>query len=183
MKLNGWHRIGIVLSILWMIVICSLGFRDDKKLLTFKEESYFELPIEAFNVVEITRAEKTKEFNCTQSPEILALPAHKREEAAKQYQQALVMSLVHGPQMKELELFSPEWRARAPKVAQENAAKLGCKQDEIELKPASFEQHFELNGILNYAFFPVLIGWILAFIFVYCFRWVRAGFSGSKRDS
>ena len=54
MKLNGWHRLGIVFSVVWVVVVSSVGaasWSDPEKHRTFAEKGWTKVPQTPADVV------------------------------------------------------------------------------------------------------------------------------------
>lgn len=147
MRLNGWNRIGIVLSILWVLFLAGVGWVSYAK----GGGGYF---VETIPGQDVSAALGTPDRCIQVDPE----PPAKPEGEGYSIFEVLQQGGHHDAQ--------GHYCTDAHFIAGEPARVVRTPDQHRFLWP----------GWLFCAFVPLVMIWVLAYLLAFCFRWIAAGF-------
>lgn len=163
-RLNGWQRIGVVLSLIWVAVGWVLGSNELMYEASFQ---YRELPIE--NEINDTRRD-----NCTAE----AATAFKWCNASsKLASEACGPPGAREPGCTVIDTACEKELGRANQICQDNY----WRDDHSMMKNASdyYKKHMSEGWFLPWIFAlaPLPFAWLIVYALVGLWRWIRRGFN------
>jgi hypothetical protein len=180
MKLSGWQRIGMVISILWILVVSASGFDRVNNTFGYTIGEWLELPNSAFDFTDVTNdkpaAKVPAEVDCgnqVYDEDFLRAKGFTRSEAKSRFE-AFINAMADGDERVKVKPYVRD------EVLEGYTKQYGCRFTPARysdfVTPRS-EIGFGVKGIAVYGVGVALLGWLVAFLGMQATRWIRAGFS------
>jgi hypothetical protein len=185
MKLSGWQRIGMVISILWVLVVSASGFDRIHNTFGYTIGDWLELPNSAFDFTDTptyqSSSKVSAEVDCgnkNYDENYLRERGFTRSEAKARFE-AFIHAMADGDDRVKAKPYLRD------EVLQSYAGQYGCLSTPARysdfVTPSSVRS-FGAKGIALYGVGVALLGWMAAYLCLMAVRWVRQGFNSESRN-